>query len=185
MLLRSTTLVDGKCIFKGIKRGVKVDMAKLERGEYTVADLAEIDEIVLGLHSSNVHSSNVSTNVVVLKPGKYGYYLEVDSKKISVDKELKALGKTPETVTLADLEHLLKGDLDSSNDNSSVRILTPEISVRTSKFGPYIFYKTSSPPGGKEKKPKFYDLKKFEGDCWTVDRDELLKWLKTTHKLKC
>jgi DNA topoisomerase I len=178
MLLRSTTLVDGKCTFKGIKRGVKVDMAKLERGEYAVADLAEIDEIVLGLHSTNVP--------VTLKPGKYGYYLEVDSKKISVDKELKALGKTPETVTLADLEHLLKGDLDSSNDNSSVRILTPEISVRTSKFGPYIFYKTSSPPGcAKGTKPKFYDLKKFEGDCWTVDRDELLKWLKTTHKLKC
>jgi DNA topoisomerase-1 len=195
MLLRSTTLVDGKCIFKGIKRGVKVDMAKLERGEYAVADLAEIDEIVLGLHSTNV-SSNVSSNdpkdvhstnvPVTLKPGKYGYYLEVDSKKISVDKELKALGKTPETVTLADFEHLLKEDLvDSSNDNSSVRILTPEISVRTSKFGPYIFYKTSSLPSGKEKKPKFYDLKKFEGDCWTVDRDELLKWLKTTHKLKC
>lgn len=188
MLLRSTTLVDGKCTFKGIKRGVKVDMAKLERGEYAVADLAEIDEIVLGLHS-NVHSSNVSSNVhssnvpVTLKPGKYGYYLEVDSKKISIDKELKALGKTAETVTLADLEHLLKGDLDSSNDNSSVRILTPEISVRTSKFGPYIFYKKVG--GTKNTKPKFYDLKKFEGDCWTCDRDELLKWLKTTHKLKC
>jgi DNA topoisomerase-1 len=197
MLLRSTTLVDGKPTFKGIKRGVKVDMAKLERGEYAVADLAEIDEIVLGLHSnvhsanvsSNEHSSNVSTDVhssnvlVVLKPGKYGYYLEVDSKKISIDKELKALGKTAETVTLADLEHLLKDDLDSSNDNSSVRILTPEISVRTSKFGPYIFYKKVG--GTKSTKPKFYDLKKFEGDCWTCDRDELLKWLKTTHKLKC
>ena len=183
MLLRSTTLVDGKCTFKGIKRGVKVDMAKLERGEYAVADLAEIDEIVLGLHSdvsSNVHSSNVP---VTLKPGKYGYYLEVDSKKISIDKELKALGKTAETVTLADLEHLLNDDLDSSNDNSSVRILTPEISVRTSKFGPYIFYKKVG--GTKSTKPKFYDLKKFEGDCWTCDRDELLKWLKTTHKLKC
>jgi DNA topoisomerase-1 len=179
MLLRSATSVDGKCTFKGIKRGVKVDMAKLERGEYAVADLAEIDEIVLGLHSSN-GDDNV---LVVLKPGKYGYYLEVDSKKISVDKELKALGKTPETVTLADLEHLLKDQSkDSSQDSLSVRILTPEISVRTSKFGPYIFYKTVS---GKEKKPKFYDLKKFEGDCWTCDRDELLKWLKTTHKLKC
>ena len=111
--------------------------------------------------------------------------MEVDSKKISVDKELKALNKTPETVTLADLEHLLKGlSKDESHDltKDSVRILTPEISVRTSKFGPYIFYKTV---GGKEKKPKFYDLKKFEGDCWTCDRDELLKWLKTTHKLKC
>lgn len=185
MLLRSVqktdssegTLVKDKCTFKSIKRGVKVDMAKLERGEYTYADLAEIDEIVLGL---------LDDVLVTLKPGKYGYYLEFgdgdDSKKISVDKELKALGKTPETVTLADLEHLLKGEYD---DSSNVRILTPEISVRTSKFGPYVFYKTASAKGTKGTKPKFYDLKKFEGDCWTVDRDVLLNWLKMTHKLKC
>jgi DNA topoisomerase-1 len=173
MLLRSIALVDGKCTFKSIKRGVNVDMAKLERGEYTYTDLAEIDEIVLGLHSLDV--------LVTLKPGKYGYYLEFGegdaSKKISVDKELKALGKTPETVTLADLEHLLK---DESKDSSNVRILTPEISVRTSKFGPYVFYKTEGAKGTKgtkSTKPKFYDLKKFEGDCWTVDRDVLLKWL--------
>jgi topoisomerase IA-like protein len=145
-------------------------MSKLERGEYTFADLAEIDEIVLGLHSLDV--------LVTLKPGKYGYYLEFGegdaSKKISVDKELKALGKTPETVTLADLEHLLK---DESKDSSNIRVLTPEISVRTSKFGPYVFYKTEGTKGTKSTKPKFYDLKKFEGDCWTVDRDVLLKWL--------
>ena len=176
MLLRSVQGPDdGKCTFKSIKRGVKVDMAKLERGEYTFADLAEIDEIVLGLHPLDGPKDDV---LVTLKPGKYGYYLEFgegdDSKKISVDKELKALGKTPETVTLADLEHLLKGE---STDSSSVRILTPEISVRTSKFGPYVFYKTESAKGTKGTKPKFYDLKKFEGDCWTVDRDVLLKWL--------
>lgn len=189
MLLRSVQKTDDKCTFKSIKRGVKVDMAKLERGEYTYADLAEIDEIVLGLHSANgpkdVHSANVDDVLVTLKPGKYGYYLEFgegdDSKKISVDKELKALGKTPETVTLADLEHLLK---DESSDSSNVRILTPEISVRTSKFGPYVFYKTEGAKGTKGTKPKFYDLKKFEGDCWTVDRDVLLKWLIATHKLK-
>jgi DNA topoisomerase-1 len=190
MLLRSVQKTDDKCTFKSIKRGVKVDMGKLERGEYTFADLAEIDEIVLGLHSANgpkdVHSANgpkdVDDVLVTLKPGKYGYYLEFgegdDSKKISVDKELKALGKTPETVTLADLEHLLKDESkDESKDSSNVRILTPEISVRTSKFGPYVFYKTEGAKGTKGTKPKFYDLKKFEGDCWTVDRDVLLKWL--------
>ena len=199
MLLRSVQKTDSsegtskgtndKCTFKSIKRGVKVDMAKLERGEYTYTDLAEIDEIVLGLHPldgpKDAHSTNVDDVLVTLKPGKYGYYLEFgegdDSKKISVDKELKALGKTPETVTLADLEHLLKGE---SEDSSNVRILTPEISVRTSKFGPYVFYKTASAKGAKSTKPKFYDLKKFDGDCWTVDRDVLLKWLIATHKLK-
>lgn len=180
MLLRSVQRTDGskgttkgtndKCTFKGIRRGVKVDMAKLERGEYTLADLAEIDEIVLGFLEDDDDSA------VTLKPGKYGYYLEYDGKRISVDKELKALGKTAQTVTLADLEHLLKEESkDLKNDKGdSFRILTPEISVRTSKFGPYVFYQTIN---AKSTKPKFYDLKKFEGDCWTCDRDELLQFV--------
>ena len=169
-----------KCTFKGIRRGVKVDMAKLERGEYTLADLAEIDEIVLGFLEDDDDSSNVP---VILKPGKYGYYLEYDGKRISVDKELKTLGKTAQTVTLADLEHLLKEDSkDLKNDKEdSFRVLTPEISVRTSKFGPYVFYKSAS---AKSTKPKFYDLKKFEGDCWTCDRDKLLQFLILVHKVK-
>ena len=28
------------------------------------------------------------------------------------------------------------------------------------------------------------DLKKFDGDCWTVDREVLLNWLKTNNKVK-
>jgi DNA topoisomerase-1 len=174
MLLRSNDKgTNDKCTFKGIRRGVKVDMAKLERGEYTLADLAEIDEIVLGVIEDG-------ECLVTLKPGKYGYYLEFDGKRISVDKELKALGKTAQTVTLADLEHLLKEDSKDAKEES-FRVLTPEISVRTSKFGPYVFYQTTNAKGTK---PKFYDLKKFEGDCWTCDREEMLVWLKTTHKVK-
>ena len=177
MLLRSNDKgPDTKCTFKGIRRGVKVDMSKLERGEYTLADLAEIDEIVLGALEDG-------ECLVTLKPGKYGYYLEFNGKRISVDKELKALGKTAQTVTLADLEHLLKEDSKDVKDvkEESFRVLTPEISVRTSKFGPYIFYQTTNAKGTK---PKFYDLKKFEGDCWTCDRDELLKFVHSVHKVK-
>jgi DNA topoisomerase-1 len=207
MLLKTTKNVDGKYQFRSIKRGLKVDMAKLEKGEYTFADLAEIDTIVLGFHdvdstteqsmnvdsttnddsttteqsmnvdsTTNLHSTNVP---VLLKPGKYGYYLEVDSKRISVDKELKALGKTPETVTLADLAHLLNTyvETDAAETEPNIRVLTPEISVRKSKYGPYVFYQPECVGDKPKKKPKFYDLKKFDGDCWKVDREVLLKWL--------
>jgi hypothetical protein len=34
------------------------------------------------------------------------------------------------------------------------------------------------------KKPKFFDLQKYTGDCWTDNREELLKWLTATHKVK-
>jgi len=170
MLLKSVKQVDGKYLFKGIRRGLKVDMKKLAQGEYTFEDLAEIDDIVLGMHQDVP---------VMLRPGKYGYYLEwsVDEEspqKISVDKILKNIGKTPTTVSFADLEYLL-----TQETEEKVRILNPDLSVRMSKFGPYIFHKTE-----KMKKPKFYDLKKFTGDCWNCDREELMKWIKTTHKVR-
>lgn len=187
MLLRSNEKVNDKIVFKGIRRNVKVDMGKLERGEYTMSDLAEIDDIILGIRDDEP---------VYLKSGKYGYYIEFDKDKeddrddkddrddrdekepcrINVDKILKELGKTPDTVLLTDLAHLFEP---SEKMKPSVRILTPELSIRTSKFGPYVFYKTD-----KMKKPKFFDLQKFEGDSMECDREDMLNWIKKTHKIK-
>ncbi len=171
MLIRT---VGENPVFRGVRRGVKVDMAKLERGEYAFADLAEIDEIVLGMHPTEEDAP------VLLKSGKFGYYMEWQTEsqqsvqRINVDKILKMLGKTPENVMLQDLQHLFDADRETE-----FRILNSEVSVRNSKFGPYIFYKTE-----RMKKPKFFDLQKYTGDCWTDNREELLKWLTATHKVK-
>lgn len=146
--------VDG---IKGIKKGFKIDMGMLEQGEYTLEDLAEIDDIVLGMHNDSP---------VYLKSGKYGHYVEYtedqDVKHISIDKKTDV-----NSFTFADFDNLLSGK------TTDMRVLTPEMSVRTSKFGPYVFYKTTS-----MKKPKFVDLGLFKDDFMVCDKEELIKWVK-------
>ena len=52
-----------------------------------------------------------------------------------------------------------------------VHVLRDDLSVRTGKYGLYIFYKTK-----KMTRPKFYKLDDYNMD--TYDKDDLLKWIK-------
>ena len=50
------------------------------------------------------------------------------------------------------------------------------MSIRNGKYGPYIFYKTSS-----MKNPKFLPLKKCPHEYKTCNNNELLEWINTTY----
>jgi DNA topoisomerase-1 len=102
--------------------------------------------------------------------GKFGAYVEYgDDKKVSLNKLKKQLDK----IVLADVVPFLEEEKPAT---SVLRVLTPTLSVRNGKFGPYIFYKTE-----KMKKPKFFDLKGFDQGFGS---DDLLEWIKTTHGVK-
>jgi hypothetical protein len=59
-------------------------------------------------------------------------------------------------------------------DNSKIiRTINVSLSIRKSKRGDYLYYKTS-----KMKKPKFYNLDDFKEDYKTCSLDELLQWSK-------
>jgi DNA topoisomerase-1 len=77
------------------------------------------------------------------------------------------LDKSLDKIELEDVvSHLEKESL--------LRVLTPELSIRKSKYGAYIFYKTE-----KMKKPKFFDLKKF--DFETCETQEVVEWITKTY----
>lgn len=57
-----------------------------------------------------------------------------------------------------------------------LRYVSTDVSIRTGKYGPYIYCKTD-----KMKKPAFYPLTKFKQDYMTCEPAELLKWLKDSH----
>ena len=59
------------------------------------------------------------------------------------------------------------------------RVLTPELSIRTGKFGEYIFYKTTE-----MEKPQFFNLKGCE-DHATRNTNELVEWITKTHLKDC
>jgi len=152
---------DGKPMLKSVKKGLKIDIAKLETGGYTYEDLAETERRILGTWREHE---------IELKTGKFGAYVEYgDDKKVSLSKLKKPLDK----IVLEDVLPFLEEEKPAT---SVLRVLTPSLSVRNGKFGPYIFYKTE-----KMKTPKFYDLKGFDQG---FDSEDLLDWIQITYGVK-
>jgi DNA topoisomerase-1 len=143
-------------LYKTVKRDFKFDMEKLEAGAYKYEELAEIEDRILGTWNKYE---------IKLKVGKYGPYLEYgDQIHVSLK---QPLDKSLDKIELEDVvSHLEKESL--------LRVLTPELSIRKSKYGAYIFYKTE-----KMKKPKFFDLKKF--DFETCETQEVVEWITKTY----
>lgn len=135
-----------------------------------------------------IDTSKVSTDIslgkyqnkdLYLKKGKYGLYVEWDTNKVSINAEL---GHKPlETITYADVLRILEKDnlLDPSMPVGMVRELNSHLSIRTGKYGDYIFYKTK-----RLKKPQFYKLNGFNQDYKKCNKDILLNWIKMTHNVE-
>jgi hypothetical protein len=60
-----------------------------------------------------------------------------------------------------------------------LRVFTPEISVRMGRFGPYVYYLSSSAPPNT--KPQFLSLKKLEVGYMVCTKTQFLHWLSDTH----
>ena len=179
---------DGKPVFRAIKKDLVIDMDTLEAGKYTLADLAEMSGRELGKYGDRT---------VVLKTGKYGPYVELgpldkdssvkdssgkDESSTSGKKDdptrrsLKDIKKPFDTIVLADVLPVIEADLAPSR--TILRRLTPDLSIRNGKFGPYIFYKTE-----KMAKPRFYDLRNFENGFGICEKEELIDWIRKTYKI--
>jgi len=162
-LLKHKSLLneDGKPVLKSVKKGLKIDIGKLEANGYSYEDLAETEQRILGMWREHE---------IELRMGKFGAYVEYgDDKKVSLNKLKKSLDK----IMLEDVVPILDASMEEKPASTVLRVLTPTLSVRNGKFGPYIFYKTE-----KMKKPKFFDLKGFDQGFGSED---LLEWIKTTH----
>ena len=161
---------DGKPVFRPIKKDLVLDMDTLEAGKYTLEDLVEVSGRELGKYGGRV---------VILKTGKYGPYVELDP--INVGEEplrisLKDVKKPFDQIVYADVLPIIEAD--QAPSRTILRKLTPDLSIRNGKFGPYIFYKTD-----KMTKPRFYDLRKFENGFGVCEKDELINWIRTTYKI--
>ena len=94
-------------------------------------------------------------------------------------KSLKELDKPAEKMDYMDVIKFLDKDiLDPTKPVGLVRELSPNLSIRTGKFGDYIFYKRP-----RAKKPEFLKLNDFKSDYKNCDKDLLVNWIKQTYKL--
>jgi len=171
-VIKCVEKVDGKktTTYKSIRKDIEIDMDKLERGNYTLEDLLENDsEKQAKISANQINLGKYDDNDVILKKGKFGLYVACGE----LSKTLKQFGNRPmESIQLDEVIPLLE------EGSNMVREVSSNISVRKSKKGDYIFFKTP-----KMKKPKFFALKGFEEDYKTCDTDVLKSWLKEKFNL--
>jgi DNA topoisomerase-1 len=161
---------DGKEIVTFIPVKKEIDIHKLEKGLYTLEDIMEKN------NSSNKKENGSEIIIgryedydVILKKGKFGLYVTWGENS----KTLKELGNRPiESIRFEEVEPLL------SKGTGAVREITDNISIRTSKKGDYIFFKTP-----KMKKPSFFSLNDFEEDYKTCDLNVLKSWIKEKYNV--
>ena len=136
--------------------------------------------------SSNVTSTNTSQHIVgtyggfniILKNGRFGKYIVWGKDGIhrkSIEKT-HMQNKDFSSVSLDEIIRFIESDsLDASKSNSDsgiIRVINDDISIRSGKYGNYIFYKTTQ-----MKKPKFISLKNFEKNIYTCSDSEFLSLL--------
>ena len=159
---------NGKTSFKQVK--TDIDISILEKGGYKLEDvLAKITQNNIGKYKGED---------LIVKRGQYGLYVAWGDKK----KSLTCFGNRPvENITLEEVTELLDKENDSETTKTEgyLREISENISIRRSKHGDYIYYKTPA-----MKTPKFFKLAGFKEDHRNCDKSLLRLWIHETYKIK-
>lgn len=138
-----------------------------------------LEDVVGDLVSNPKSIGKYKGQDLCIKKGKYGVYAQWG-------KETKALKEEFGSVPIEQIEYIevlryLEKDaaLDPEKPIGLIRELNAHISIRTGKFGDYIFYKKP-----RMKKPEFVKLNGFNGDYKKCDKVLILNWIKQTYNIE-
>lgn len=131
---------NGETTFINVKKDIDID--KLKRGGYKLSELISERKIINGRNLGELDN-----NDVILKNGKFGFYISFNGKNFS----LKGMKKEFEEITMDDVKDIISGK--KSANPKILLILNDNLSIRMGKYGPYVFYKTD-----KMKKPRFFAM---------------------------
>ena len=145
--------VNGVTTFLPVKKDL--DMEKLRQNEYDMED-------VIDQQPTNKCIGKYKGNDVVLKKGKFGNYIEWDGNK----KSLTGIDIEVDEITMADLIPIIEDK--KALNTSVIRSINNDISIRSGKFGNYIYYKTHNMT-----KPKFIKLQGFKGNYNTCPKEDI------------
>ena len=151
----------GGVSFKPVK--ANIDLRKLELGEYLLEDILIVQDESGGM-VKDLPLGKYGGEDLFVKSGKFGMYAMWGKETRS----LKCFGNRPiENITFQEVLEVLE------KEGNVVRAITDTISIRKSKRGDYIFFKTA-----KMKKPGFFSLKECDVDYMTVDVSLVALWIK-------
>jgi DNA topoisomerase-1 len=149
-------------------------------------DLEEIKHIP-NLSLEDVIDNNVSNNKAIgkyrgedlfIKKGKYGVYAQWGKETKTLKDEFS--GMPIDKIEYIDVLRVLDKDvLDPSKPVGLIRELNAHLSIRSGKYGDYIFYKKP-----RAKKPEFFKLNGFDSDYKKCDKLLILNWIKQTYKVE-
>jgi DNA topoisomerase-1 len=152
-----------------IKKSTIIDMERIKRKDYTLDELLEYPNTVLGEYAGTP---------LKIKTGEYGHYLEWGTESHPHTKSLESLDKNISLFTLDQqhaidfIEEKMKETAENADKKRVFRILDPFTDIRQGKYGTYIYHKTEE-----MKKPKFIPLKKCPHNYMTATAEELMKWV--------
>jgi len=149
-----------------------LDLVKLRTGAYALTDVVLTPDLAAEKKGRNL--GVYGEKEVVLRAGKFGWYLEWGTEK----KALKLTLPEASALTLDDVSETLY-DLENG-ESGVIRVINTETSIRKGKgqLDDYIFHKNK-----KMKKPKFLKLTGFQGDYRTCAVEVLQAWLKKTYDI--
>ena len=143
-----------------VKKSVQIDLDKLKRGEYSLEEL--VDDPYLGEYEGKP---------MYLKSGKYGEYVEWGDTR----KNIQKLATPRDEISIQTIELFIK-EPDRELNRTVLRHLNDDYSVRRGKFGMYVYYKPKE-----QRKPEFYNMKKFKKDLLVSEPSEIIQWIRDTY----
>jgi len=169
-------LENGTTEFVNVSKDIEINLDKLGRNEYTIEELLETKQIILGKYENND---------VLLKNGKYGPYIEWTSAEKNITRtSAKNIQKSFQQIELADVLPIIHASESgirsppSAPNKSILRIIDENTSIRKGKFGAYIYHKTEH-----MKSPQFYNMSKFKKGFAVCELQEIKDWLKSTYNI--
>lgn len=169
-----------KCVSK--KDPKKVTFLPVKKN-LDIEDLKHIPKLTL----EDVIDNTVDTNAIgkyrgqdlFIKKGKYGLYAQWGKETKSLKDEFSS--QNIDHIDYLDVIKFLDKDtvLDPKKPVGFVRELNGNISIRTGKYGDYIFYKKP-----RAKTPLFFKLNGFDSDYKKCDKILILNWIKQTYNIE-
>jgi DNA topoisomerase-1 len=169
-----------KIKFIAVKKNLDIESLKRkDKSEISLEDVIDLTDKCAESGSIGKYKGQD----LFIKKGKYGIYAQWGKETKSLKEEFSNI--PIEKIKYIDVLRFLDKDnlLDPSKPVGLVRELTPCLSIRTGKFGDYIFYKKPHARNPELKKPQFFKLNEFNDDYKKCDKELLINWIKQTYNI--